>query len=160
GGPGTFFGAALGGFGSDILVGAPGNGGGVYLFDGAPGALLRTFADPSPHPQDPVGFALPAQGNYVLIGDPHDDAARTGAGAVCVFDGPRSALVRPIHSPEPQDFANFGFPLVGLGPESFAVGGPSLLLTGDGGGVFLFALDLPVGNPRSGPATPGTIRGT
>ena len=47
------------------------NTGAAYLFDGATGALVRTFQKPTPAGSDYFGYSVAAMGNNVLIGGVH-----------------------------------------------------------------------------------------
>ena len=60
-GAGDSFGYAIAAVGNDVLVGAPGKTaetGAAYLFDGATGALIRTYAPPQPQAGAKFGYAL------------------------------------------------------------------------------------------------------
>jgi len=73
----------------DIIVGAWNDevsgipAGAVYLFSGSTGALLQTFANPSPSADDRYGYSLATTGNGSLIVGAYQEA---GGGAVYVYD--------------------------------------------------------------------------
>jgi cysteine-rich repeat protein len=89
----TFFGAALGAVGANVLVSAPiafGNGeGAVYLFDPATGDLLDTIRNPRPdccvQQQDAFGISLAAVGENVVVGAVNEGTPPVGPGRAYVF---------------------------------------------------------------------------
>jgi hypothetical protein len=86
---GELFGSAVAVVGTDILVGAPGDGstkgGAVYRFDGVTGAWLQTFQNPTPAADDMFGFSLAGAPNRVLIGAPGDHSGTNLGGAAFLF---------------------------------------------------------------------------
>jgi len=76
--PGEQFGYCVAALGNDALVGArwdfrwdglgDGNGGAAYLFDGATGELLQTFANPVPEAWDSFGMSVSEMGDRVIVG--------------------------------------------------------------------------------------------
>ncbi|MEQ1564206.1 MAG: integrin alpha [Myxococcota bacterium] len=92
---------------SDILSGSPrGQGPGfTYLFSGATGALLHTFASPA-LTLDSFGNAVAAAGDLnddgygdVAIGAPDDASAGFGAGRVYLYSGLDHSLIRAVDGP-------------------------------------------------------------
>ena len=67
-----YSGRSIAAIGNNALVGVPhddtgaNNAGGVFLFDGTTGSLLRTFQNPTPESGDHFGFSVAAMGNTVL----------------------------------------------------------------------------------------------
>jgi len=96
--------------GANLLVGAleddtfgP-NQGIVYLFETSTGNIIRTFQDPTPNPSDiEVGFgvSIAVNGTNVLIGAHRDDVVDGDDGAVYLFDGSSSSLLRTFNNPAP-----------------------------------------------------------
>jgi len=117
-----FFGHAVAGFGSDVLVAAPGedlgaqDSGVVYLFDGATGALLRTIQNPTPAAFDQFGVAVATVGNNIAVTAAFDATAATNGGAVYLFDGSGN-LLQTILSPRPVEFGQFGAALAAFGDD-------------------------------------------
>ena len=88
------FGAAVGTTNTNIVIGAPGNNGGVgeaYEFEGDTtqsnfGDLLLDIPNPTSQPDSDFGAAVAGTGNNVIVGAPAVDLA--GAiGGVFLFDG-------------------------------------------------------------------------
>lgn len=117
-----FFGSAVAGFGSDILVSATGedlgaqDAGVVYRFDAASGALLQTIQKPNPAAFDSFGVAVAAVGNNFAVGAALDQTAATNGGAVYLFDGTGN-LITTIVSPRPVEFGQFGAALAAFGDD-------------------------------------------
>ncbi|MGH7451402.1 MAG: PKD domain-containing protein, partial [bacterium] len=87
----------------DLLVGAPGangNSGKVYLFNGATGAPITTFSNPTPTAGEQFGFAVAAVGNNVLIGAPLNNTGAPGAGIAYLFDA-TGTFIRTFANPTP-----------------------------------------------------------
>ena len=88
-----YFGGSVAAVGSNVLVGADGddtganNTGAAYLFDGATGALLLTFLNPTPAEYDSFGSSVAAMGINVLVACPGDDTGADNSGAVYLFEG-------------------------------------------------------------------------
>ena len=125
--PGSFylFGHSVSASGNRILVGARAdalNEGGTgiashtsgiaYLFDATSGALVQTFANPSPIDNDSpnagdtdglygdeFGSAVSVSGDRVLVGAFGDDAKRTDAGRAYLFDAVTGNLVHTLEYP-------------------------------------------------------------
>ena len=82
---GEEFGFSVAALGDDVLVSArwdnredgmgEGNGGAVYLYDGATGKLLQTFANPVPGAWDAFGIDVAANGDKAVIGTQYGNAA-------------------------------------------------------------------------------------
>ena len=79
---GEEFGFTVAALGDDVLVSArwdnrqdgADNGGAVYLYDGATGHLLQTFANPVPGAWDAFGVDTAARGGEVLVGSQYGNA--------------------------------------------------------------------------------------
>ena len=104
---GDRFGAAVGAFGSNVLVGTPGDDGGislsdagaVYLFDAGSGALLRTFPNPGADTfRTHFGSVFAMLGGNLLIGQDPEPSANA-FGAAYLLDGGTGALLRTLYSP-------------------------------------------------------------
>lgn len=151
---GDGFGSSIAVLGSNVIVGAPGddgaatNGGVAYLFDGATGALLLTFAHPVPDFGDEFGWCVAAVGGNVLIGAPY----APGGGAAYLFDGTTGDLLHTLLSPSPSNNASFGGSVGAVGTAAL-VGEPGNDTGGaNTGAVYLFdgasgALITPIFNP-------------
>ncbi len=82
---GEEFGFSVAAFENDVLIGARwdnrwdglghDSGGAAYLFDGETGALLQTFANPSPGAWDAFGISVAALGDRVIVGAQDGNAA-------------------------------------------------------------------------------------
>jgi len=109
-----YFGFSAAAVGSNFVVGAlyanegATNAGAAYLFDGATGALLRTFQSPTPADNDRFGWCVAAVGGNVLVGAPLDDTDGYNAGAAYLFDGSTGALLQTFHNPTAADDDEFG----------------------------------------------------
>jgi FG-GAP repeat len=141
---GDWFGLAVAAVGSNVLVGAVGDdteahdAGAAFLFDGATGALLRTFRKPNPAEGDWFGGAVAAMGNNVLVGAPLDHASGKEAGAAYLFDGATGALLRSFQKKTPAEGDWFGVSLVAAG-NRVLVGAMLDDTSGkDAGAVYLF----------------------
>ncbi|MCL1465890.1 Calx-beta domain-containing protein [Argonema galeatum] len=123
--PQTFasFGYSVAAVGNNILIGASEDNmatiidaGAAYLFDGATGALLQTFLNPTPSNGDNFGYSVAAGGNNVLIGASGDDTgALIDAGAAYLFDGTTGALLRTFLNPTLSIADNFGSSVAAVG---------------------------------------------
>ena len=117
-----FFGGAVAGFGSDVLVSATGedlgaqDAGVVYRFDAASGALLQSIQKPNPAAFDSFGIAIATVGNNFAVGAAFDQTAATNGGAVYLFDGTGN-LITTIVSPSPVEFGRFGVALAAFGDD-------------------------------------------
>lgn len=81
----------------------------AYLFDVNTGAIIHTFANPTPAVSDEFGFELALSDKYALIGARYDDTDATNAGGAYLFDIETGELIRSYFHPAPdgQDF--FGY---------------------------------------------------
>ena len=95
--------------------------GAVRLFDGATGALLRTFNDPDPGSGRSFGSAVAAVSGNVLVGAPSYNGP---AAAAYLFDGATGALLQTYPSPNPQTYDGFGTAVASFGTDVL-VGSPS-----------------------------------
>src|SRR5687768_12938161 len=117
-----FFGSAVAGFGSDVLVSATGedlgaqDAGVVYRFDAASGALLQTIQKPNPAAFDSFGAAITTVGNNFAVGAALDQTAAPNGGAVYLFDG-NGDLMTTIVSPRPVEFGRFGVAMAAFGDD-------------------------------------------
>lgn len=141
--PNAQFGYAVAVAGGNVLVGAPfddeagTDAGAAYLFDAASGALIRTFANPTPSRDDWFGVALAASADRIAIGAMQDDAAGRDAGAIHLFDAATGALLKSVPNPGQGAGDWFGVALAAYGSH-FLAGAP--LRDGgarDAGEVFL-----------------------
>jgi len=124
------FGSAVAASGSTLAIAAhldntgATDAGAVYLFDGASGALLRTFTNPTPANGDQFGFSISAMaGNVIIVGARQDDTGATNAGSAYSFDGNTGALLQTFNNPAPVTGDQFGFSVAGIG-SSILVGTP------------------------------------
>jgi hypothetical protein len=130
---GAQFGAAVAGIPdvtgdgrSEVIIGAPQkdegnwvNGGRVYVFNGATGALLHTLASPSPQPFGQFGLSVAGlsdvssdgTGDFAVGAPIEMDVDLGGAGRVYVFEGVSGELLYPLSSPNPEESGWFGFSL-------------------------------------------------
>ncbi len=81
---GSTFGAAVAGYGNNVIVGAPnvnlaGAIGGVFLFDGISGASITSIPDPHASTTTGFGSAVASVGLNILIGSPDDSTAGPNA---------------------------------------------------------------------------------
>jgi hypothetical protein len=119
---GDSFGWAVAGGAGTVVVGAPfddtvaSNGGAAYLFDGATGALLRTFVSPAPTPDERFGSAVVVNGAAVVVGAPFADAGAAGdVGRAWVFDAGAGTLLATLENPSPHAGDQFGAALAAAG---------------------------------------------
>ena len=154
----TLFGRALAVLESDLAVSAGGAGcdsvldgrGLVYRIDPGTGAVVRSFANPTPGAGD-FGAALAPLGANLVVGAPWS----AGTGAAYLFDGATAAQLRSFSSPSPSTDDRFGS-AVAVAGGAVLVGAP-LDDTGaqDAGAAFLFdagtgALIRSFANPSPG----------
>src|SRR5262245_45755436 len=147
---GDEFGATVATLGDDVLVGAwrddatATDFGAAYLLDGATGAVLQTFVDPSPSLY--FGFAVAGGGGLAYVAD-------TQSQSVHVFDPLTGTLLRTLVNPAPLEGGQFGAKVV-VSPTTVAVGAPAgkgaVHLFDAGTGVFRRTILNP--NPGPGPA--------
>lgn len=125
------FGYALAGVGDvdadgtpDLLVGAPYQGQGeAFVFSGSDGTLLHTLDTPTPLVLSGLGFAVAGTGDVdhdgvadLLAGAPYQDVgAHPMQGQALVFSGADGGLLLTLDDPTPQDYANFGSAVAGIG---------------------------------------------
>ncbi len=141
--PGNGFGTSVASVDGNVAIGAPSadSTGAVYLFDGVPtddgvsstyvyGALIHTFADPSPAPGDDFGASLAVVGNELVVGAPGSSRSGSGNGVAYVFDAnPDSTtfgnLLATLSIPDPdaQAHAQFGAS-VGTTNTNIVIGAP------------------------------------
>lgn len=136
---GAFFGEAVAGVGDldgddvpDLLVGAPGQGGGgngrpgqAFTFSGVDGRLLYTLDNPSRQTQVYGNFGGTVAGAGDVTGDGIQDflvAASTQdvgvhrvLGQAFVFDGSSGRLLHTLNHPSPQSGAFFGIAVAAAG---------------------------------------------
>ena len=84
------------------------NAGDAYLFNTDTGALLRTFANPTPAANDQFGSQVALFGNVALISALFDDTGATDTGAAYLFDITTGALLHTFLNPTPAANDNFG----------------------------------------------------
>jgi len=136
------FGLSVAVLGKNVLVGAPWavadpwldvgppQSGAVYLFDGATGKHLRTFAKPKG--ADEFGYCVAAVAGNVLVGAPRDETSGVkNSGAAYLFDGSSGKLLHTFRDPTPAPDEELGVCVAALGDD---------VLVGNDGGrpVFLF----------------------
>ena len=103
----------------DFVIGSPllkNSQGGVSIFKGSDGKLLRSLRIPSPQNFARAGASVAAIDDVtgdgradIMVGVPeHDVNGFTNAGETVIFDGARGAVFRTLTSEVPQAFAGFG----------------------------------------------------
>ena len=90
--------------------------GGVFIFKGSNGKLLRTLSIPTPQKFARAGASVAAiddvtgDGPDILVGVPDQDVSgRINAGETLIFNGASGALFQTLTSAMPQAFAGFGW---------------------------------------------------
>ena len=122
------FGVALAAFGDDLLVseenGLTGDvrAGVVHLFDGATGAFIRSYFNPTPKAAEVFGNSVAASGNNVLIGALRNEKGQT-SGAAYLFDGTTGNLIATLINPERGVRDSFAQSVAAIG-NSLLVGSP------------------------------------
>jgi hypothetical protein len=122
------FGIALAPFGDDLLVGEERGftgdvrAGVVHLFDGATGAFIRSYFNPTPRAFELFGNSVAASGNNVLIGALRDAKGRR-SGAAYLFDGTTAELTAILLNPERDVSDSFAWSVAAIG-DSLLVGSP------------------------------------
>ena len=122
------FGAAMAAFGDDLLVseerGFTGDvrAGVVHLFDGATGAFIRSYFNPTPKAFELFGNSVAASGNNVLIGALRNAKGQT-SGAAYLFDGTTAELTATLLNPERGVTDSFAWSVAAIG-DSLLVGSP------------------------------------
>jgi hypothetical protein len=141
---GDMFGISVKALGNNVLVaccnddtGAT-DAGAVYLFDGATGHLLRTFANPAPAVGDRFGICVAAVGNNVLVGADLDDAGAVDSGAAYLFDGATGNLLQTYLNPTPSAGDWFGVTVAALGSDVLVGSQYDRSGSSDVGAVYLF----------------------
>ena len=148
---GDEFGFAIAAVGSNVVVGAPFDdtagldAGAVYLFDGASGALVRTFLDPAPGVNDHFGWSVAAVGSNILIGAPLDPSGSGGGGAAYLYNGSTGGLIQVFLNPAPAANDEFGATVAAFGADVL-IGAPRhdipasgfIPAAPDAGAVYLF----------------------
>nr|WP_261361496.1 hypothetical protein [Aeoliella straminimaris] len=133
---GDQFGVSVAADGDMILIGARDDDsagtdvGQAYLFDGATGALLHTFDDPTPTVDDSFGYSVDLQSNYALIGAPSFGFPGNRYGDAYLFDVTTGKLLHsfadpsplPADAPAPSDY--FGHS-VAIDANHILIGSPS-----------------------------------
>ena len=122
------FGTSLAAFGDDLLVGEERGftddvrAGAVHLFDGATGAFIRSYFNPTPVAFELFGNSVAASGNNVLVGAlRHARGPREGA--AYLFDGTTGELTTTVLNPERGVEDSFAWDVAVIG-DSLLVGSP------------------------------------
>lgn len=111
------FGFSVAALGENVLIGAPrddtgaADAGAAYLFDGATGDLLQTFANPTPDAGDQFGWSVARVGDKALIGS-------YASGSAYLFDSLTGDLLHTL-----QGSVGFGFSVAGVGQNAL-IGSP------------------------------------
>ena len=122
------FGVALAAFGDDLLIseerGFTGDvrAGVVHLFDGATGAFIRSYFNPTPRAFEVFGNSVAASGNNVLIGALREEKGRR-SGAAYLFDGTTAELTATLLNPARDVSDSFAQSVAAIG-NSLLVGSP------------------------------------
>jgi WD40 repeat protein len=139
------FGTQLALFGNMALIGTPfddagaTNSGSAYLFDVTTGALLRTFANPTPGENDNFGSSIALSGTRALIGALQDDTSGFNEGAAYLFDLATGNLVSTLLIPSVNGNSEFLGQSAALTDE-FAVVGAAFdnSAATDAGGAYVY----------------------
>jgi len=140
------FGGALAAFGDDLLVaeqrGFTGDlrAGVVHLFDGATGAFIRSYFNPTPVAFELFGNSVAASGNNVLVGALRNERGPR-AGAAYLFDGTTAQLTATLLNPERSVADSFAWQVAAIGnslliSSPFQTSNPEILF--DDGAAYLF----------------------
>jgi len=137
-----FFGYAAATVGSDLLVGAYGNGGpgmpgAAYLLSGTTGAVLHKFV--SPGSDTYFGDAVASDGTNILIGAPG-----IGGGGNAYLFHPDGTLVHTFANPTPQANEFFGGAVALTASTAIVAAPDESTQAGASGAVYVF--DLASGN--------------
>ena len=122
------FGTALAAFGDDLLVGEERGftgdvrAGVVHLFDGATGAFIRSYFNPSPKAFELFGNSVAASGNNILIGALREEKGRR-SGAAYLFDGTTAELTTTLLNPARDVSDSFAWDVAVIG-NSLLAGSP------------------------------------
>jgi hypothetical protein len=113
--------------------------GSAYLFDLTTGALLRTFANPTPGMNDNFGSSVALSGTRALIGALQDDASGFNEGAAYLFDLATGNLVNTLLIPSVNGNSEFLGQSAALSDE-FAVVGAAFdnSAATDGGAAYVY----------------------
>jgi hypothetical protein len=115
------FGGALAAFGDDLLVaeqrGFTSNvrAGAVHLFDGATGAFIRSYFNPTPESFELFGNSLAASGNNILVGALRNNKGNSRVSAAYLIDGTTGALIETFLNPEPSVQDSFAHDVAMIG---------------------------------------------
>ncbi len=135
-GPGDGFGVSVAALGGNVLVGAPfddttgPDAGAVYLFNGATGALIKTFTNPAAGANDNFGWSLAAVGSNILIGAPKDSTGAGGGGVAYLYN--TVGLQQVYLNPSPASGDQFGYAVAALDATSVLIGAPMHDIAADG----------------------------
>ncbi len=164
--PGDRFGLSVAPLGSThVLIGANGDdtgasdAGAAYLFN-LSGALLTSFTNPAPAPDDAFGRSLAAMGaDNVLIGAPSEDSGAVNAGAAYLFST-NGTLLTTFTNPSVADGGSFGIAVSGVGADKVLIGAIHDGPNGPGRGTaYLFALNGTLLLTLTNPAPPSQYFG-
>src|SRR3989344_3864092 len=115
--------------GDKVLIGAydddtgATNTGSAYLFDATTGALLQTFNNPTPAPDDIFGWSVSISGDKALIGARQDGTAVYDAGSAYLYDVTTGNLLQTFNNPTPAGNDQFGWS-VSIDGDKLVVGAP------------------------------------
>ncbi len=139
----NFFGFAVAGLGSNVLIGAPlddfrtlgGDGpvGSVYLFDGFTGDLIRKFTDDSLRVSANFGWSIATIDGNVIVGVPGQSDV---GGEVFLYDG-NGNLLKKFQQPGPNLGRRFGQSVVAAG-KNILINSRSNLARDSVGEAYLF----------------------
>jgi hypothetical protein len=123
------FGTSVAAFGTDVLVGAPGEAGrlgAVHLLDGATGALVRTFSGPPSTGR--FGVSLAVDGSLILAGaNGYSDRTESAF----MVDGTTGAILRTLGFPR-GTARGFGLSLAVVNGNA-VVASPAVFFSGERG---------------------------
>lgn len=145
-GDGDEFGAAVAIDGDLIAIGARNDdqlvndGGAVFLFDAAMGALVDTLLPESPEEFDRFGFSVAVSGSYICIGLGNDNEAGTNVGSVEVFDRTTHTRLGKLLPDDPTGVNAFGVRAVIIDHTLAISAFPSDIGGVNTGAVFVFDL--------------------
>lgn len=139
------FGFSVAGVGTNVVIGAPAANaavprpGSAYLFDGSTGALLLSFNNPNPAPNDEFGYSVATMGTDVLVGAPNQSIRSTpGVGVAYLFDSSTGRLRQTFNNPRINGGDLFGWSVAAVG-TNVLVGAPFGDVGGtDAGSAYLF----------------------
>ncbi|MHB1557348.1 MAG: beta strand repeat-containing protein, partial [Isosphaeraceae bacterium] len=143
--PGTgqaHFGASVAAVGTNAVIGAPNNLGGLgeaYLFAADPtqpdfGSLLVNLSNPDQSSGADYGASVAGIGSNVIVGAPYDGTAGPGAGTVFLFSGATGQEIASITYPHPSA-SGFGSAVGSVG-ANVLIGSPND--AGGAGAAFLY----------------------